>query len=128
MDQLGQIDQAIEQYEAAATLFPDDYATLFNLGRSYHRQGNDTAAIERYRRAIALNPQEPTFHFAMALSLERMGRNADATASYERFLELSPGSPEADRVRVRIGELQSGGRVSAAAASTTPADEKASIK
>ena len=127
LDQVGETGQAIEQYEAASALFPDDYATLFNLAQAYHKQGADAAAVERYQRAIALNPAEPTYHFALAVSLETQGKNAEASEAYARFLELAPESPDAARVRERIGQLQSNS-APAPADGARPGDVNSPIK
>jgi len=102
---LGEWERAVTEYRTAADLFPDDYVTRFNLAQALHRKGDEEAAVVEYQKAIALSPGDPTFHLALGISYERLQRAADAAAAYAKYLELAPAAPDAERVKVRIGEL-----------------------
>jgi tetratricopeptide (TPR) repeat protein len=114
---LGRWDESIASYQQAQRLFPDDYVTTFNLALALHKVGNETAAVEQYRRAIELNPEDASFHLALATSYERLAKRAEASAAYSEYLRLSPSGAEADKVRVRVAELNG----SDAVASPAPA-------
>ena len=101
---LEQWDRSIGSYQRAQRLFPNDYATTFNLALTLHKSGNDAAAVPEYQKAIELNPQDASFRMALAISLERVNRT-EAAVAYGEYLRLSPTAPDADKVRARIAEL-----------------------
>jgi Flp pilus assembly protein TadD len=57
------------QYRHAVALFPDDFATHYNLGRALHVWGDDRAAIAPYLKAVALAPGEPSFYLSLRTDL-----------------------------------------------------------
>ena len=99
---------AIEGYRAAGQLFPDDYATPYNLAKALQASGDLNAAIVSYERAIQLAPGQSDFQLSYGLALESARRPQDAAAAYRRYLELEPQSPEADKVRAHLAEIQPG--------------------
>ena len=101
-------DRAIQEYRTALELFPDDPVTEFNLAMALHKTGDEAAAVEHYRRAIDLAPDEADFYLALGMSSERLGRAADALVAYRRYVEMAPASPDAPKVRARIGALAAG--------------------
>ncbi len=92
-------------YRHAQQLFPNDYATAFNLALTLHKKGDDQAAVEEYKKAIAMSPSDASFHFALALSYERLQRTSDAVAAYEEYLRLAPAAGDAEKIRARIAQL-----------------------
>jgi len=48
-------DLAIENYEKAISIDPDDEALYFNMGRAYYSSGNNEKAKESLDKAISLN-------------------------------------------------------------------------
>ena len=106
---LGRWEESVASYQQAQRLFPDDYVTTFNLGLALQKGGDEAAAVEQYRRAIALNPEDASFHKALAMSYDRLEKRAEAIAAYSEYLRLSPGTPEAEKVRTRIAELNESG-------------------
>jgi tetratricopeptide (TPR) repeat protein len=112
---LGRTDDAIAGYRRAQQLFPDDYATAFNLGMTLHHKGDEAAAVEQYQKAIALLPEDASFRKALGISYERLQKGPEAAAAYQQYLRLSPAAPDAEKVRARIAQLQSGSPVEPAA-------------
>lgn len=98
--------QAIAGYRDAAGLFPEDYATQFNLAKALQANGDLPEAIDAFERAIALAPGQADFHLAHGFALEAAQRSRDAAAAYRRFLELEPSSPEAEKIKARISQLE----------------------
>jgi tetratricopeptide (TPR) repeat protein len=103
---LGRWDEAIASYQQAQRLFPNDYITAFNLALALHKSGDEASAVVQYRRAIELHPDDPSFRVALGTSYERLQKPADAVAAYSEYLRLMPSGPDADKVRVRIAQLQ----------------------
>jgi tetratricopeptide (TPR) repeat protein len=99
---------AIDGYRAAGQLFPDDYATPYNLAKALQASGDLNGAIVSYERAIQLAPGQSDFQLSYGLALESAKRPQDAAAAYRRYLELEPQSPEADKVRAHLAEIQPG--------------------
>jgi len=104
--QLQKWDQAIQGYRAAAQLFPDDYATQYNLAKALQASGSLNDAIAGYEKAIKLAPGQSDFQLSYGLALEAARRPQDASEAYKRYLELEPDSPEAEKVKAHLAELQ----------------------
>jgi tetratricopeptide (TPR) repeat protein len=98
--------QAVAGYRDAQRLFPDDYATQFNLAKALQKSGDLRAAIPAFERAIELAPGQPDFHLAHGLALEAARRPTDAATAYRRYLELTEPGAEADKVKERITLLE----------------------
>ena len=97
--------RAIAEYQVAASLLPDDYVTVYNLGLALHKSGNEEAAITAFRRAAEPAPSEPSFHLSMGISYERLKKPVDAVQAYEDYL-ASPQAADAAQVRSRIQTLK----------------------
>ncbi len=97
--------RAAAEYRAALELFPDDYATHYNLGVALHRQDDEEAAVAEYRRAIELAPLEPSFSLALGISYERLKRPFDAADAYRHYLEMAPSAADVDKVKAKIAAL-----------------------
>ena len=99
--------ECIAGYRRAQQLFPNDYATAYNLALALHRSGDDEGAVGEFEKAIALAPGDGTFHRALGISLERLNRKSEAAAAYADYLKLSPDASDAEKVRERIVVLTS---------------------
>jgi tetratricopeptide (TPR) repeat protein len=104
--ELKEWSRAVADYRDAARIFPDDYATAYNLARALQADGDVNGAIAEYQRAINLAPGEPDFPLALASLLETAQRPKDAVRAYERYLELQDSGSTAEKVRKRIEELK----------------------
>ena len=89
----------------AARLFPDDYATQFNLALAVQRSGDAQAAIPEFEKAIRLAPAEASFHLALGNSLQAAGRLPEARKAFETYLEMEPSAPDAAKVKAHIEVL-----------------------
>jgi regulator of sirC expression with transglutaminase-like and TPR domain len=98
-------------------LFPDDYATQYNLAKALQASGDTNAAIAAYERAIQLAPGQPDFQLSYGLALEAAKRPGDAAEAYRRYLELEPQAPDAEKVKAHLAELQPATAAPAAAGS-----------
>ena len=91
---------------AAAQLFPDDYATQYNMAKALQASGNLSGALAGYEKAIQLAPGQSDFQLSYGLALEAAKRPQDAAAAYKRYLELEPSSPETEKVKAHLAEIQ----------------------
>ena len=58
-------------------------------------------------KAIALAPGQSEFQLSYGLALEAAARRQDAVAAYRRYLELEPASPDAEKVKAHLAQLES---------------------
>jgi pentatricopeptide repeat protein len=66
LNDLGEEDAAIEQWEKARELNPKEPATWNNLANAYGHNGNVRKAFDYYTRAIELDPKEPVYYWNFA--------------------------------------------------------------
>jgi tetratricopeptide (TPR) repeat protein len=89
--QLGNIDEAIAEYQEAIRIDPDDIAAYINLGTAYSvkRQAEDAAAS--YRKAIDINPHDErlvTARMALGRMIREQGRLEEAAAESRKAAEM----------------------------------------
>jgi tetratricopeptide (TPR) repeat protein len=95
LKQVGRVDEAIDEYEAAILAKPD-YAEAFNnLGSALIELGRWQEAIDNCQHSVRLHPNDPLAHNNLALALAHADRNA-AIRQYEQALRLEPNFAEAD--------------------------------
>ena len=89
-DQLGRIDEAIEDYESTLRLNPEYTFAHAPLGVLYYLNDRWVEAAAALRRAHGLEPEEPTYALLAALSLKRAGREAEAIGYLNALLPSWP--------------------------------------
>ncbi len=88
LNQLGRLDEAAGQHEAAVALDPSLAVVHRNRALTQARLGNYQEAIESYRRAVAIEPRVSTY-YSLAGVLRAAGRGDEADEAYRRGRELS---------------------------------------
>ncbi len=87
---LGRIDEAIESFQKAIELNPEDvlaYSALLEL----QEDTNDlVAAIDIYKRMIEKRPNSALLHYQLGLTYARIKNNPLAIESLEKALKLDP--------------------------------------
>ena len=91
----GRWDEAVQQYQQALALYPDDALILFNLGIALTHQGDAKAALEYLERAVAQESQWAEAHYSMGTLLLQQERYHEAIKAFERALECRSTYPEA---------------------------------
>jgi len=86
----GKLTEAIQQYERALQLNPDDVGVLCNLGLALATQGKPAEAIQQYERALQLKPDDFVAHNGLGVALAGQGKLAEAIQQFERALPLKP--------------------------------------
>jgi tetratricopeptide (TPR) repeat protein len=86
--------QAIEQYERALTIRPNDPRVLFALGNTARTLGLSAAAEDFFGRVLALEPQRLEAIVNLANLLRARGQTAAAISLLEPALARAPDAPE----------------------------------
>jgi len=86
----GQFDMAIEQYQAALRLKPDNADAHYNLGAAYQAKGQFDMAIEQYQAALRLKPDNAEAHNNLGAAYQARGQFDMAIEQYQAALKLKP--------------------------------------
>ncbi|MEE9180245.1 MAG: tetratricopeptide repeat protein [Vicinamibacteria bacterium] len=102
-------EEALEAFEAAHRLDPDELRTLRALSRLYIDKGMYRLAEKAVRQALSFTRDEE-FAYNLALALYGQGRFADASRQFERVLKLNEENLKARRALVdlyrQLGQLE----------------------
>ena len=99
---IGQYDRAVEDYDRALALQPDDAGTYDNRGIAYVLMGDYERGLQDFDKAIELQPREVSAYFNRALTHERMGHLEKAFADIQHVLKLGLKSGAVYRARCSI--------------------------
>jgi cytochrome c-type biogenesis protein CcmH/NrfG len=94
LEELGQFDEAAEQYRRAIELAPEDPLPHINLGSLlyFHYRKTYEAKTELVR-AIELDPDNPDAHFNLGVLFADANMLREAKAEWERVLAVSSEGP-----------------------------------
>lgn len=112
LDELGDYKRAVQDYDAAIVLAPNDPALYLNRGVAKIRGGAPAAAIPDYDAAIRLKPDWHLPYFDRAVALSDLGQRAAALADYQRAIDRNPNDPW---IYVGQGDVHAAGGDAAAA-------------
>ena len=87
---LGDLEQALHYYQAAAAAAPGVAELHYNLGLTLARLARGADAVEAYRRATQLKPDLLPAHNNLAVTLQALGRWPEAVDAYRSALALAP--------------------------------------
>lgn len=102
--------EAIADYRLAANLFPDDHATLYNLGLALMRIKDYPGAVTAFEQAVAAAPEEHSFLITLGTAYVGAEQPDRARATFERFLDAAPTDAEAPRVKAVLEALAVAGQ------------------
>ena len=94
----GDYERALEAYNSALKLAPDNYQGLNNRGNALGRLGRFEEALRDYGRALGLAPTALEGSITLVnrgATLHGMGRPEQALRDYAQALQLSPANPAA---------------------------------
>ncbi|KAJ3416949.1 cytochrome c oxidase subunit 1 [Chytridiales sp. JEL 0842] len=83
-------EQALEYFERALRLDPEDFSAILNRGITKSMLGDTTGALEDFNLSILLNPTSPEVYFNRANLFQKMGNFDEADKDYSAVLTLSP--------------------------------------
>lgn len=87
---MGDVQGAIDAYQAGLMLNPNDSMAHNNLGAAYSDTKDHDSAIREFQIAIKLASDAPAPHMNMGNELRDMGKNKEAAKSYRTALKLDP--------------------------------------
>ncbi len=90
LEQLGQLDGAINSLTKASNLDPDNPEILFDLAIVYDLKDDLDTASAKYRRALELNPEYVEARYNLAELLMRTGQSFEAINEFQTILSLEP--------------------------------------
>jgi len=91
----GQVDRAIEEFQAAARLNPLHSEALYNLGLLYGERERWDDAMAALERAAELRPKDADPHLALGIVAGQKGDDDRAIHEYIEALKLKPDLTEA---------------------------------
>ena len=100
--QAGQYAEAVEEYERALELDPDNVDVMANLGVAYYGLRQLSMAIDIYNKAIAIAPEDADLRSNLAAAYVQQYEPDGATdpldmalEQYQKAIELAPDLAEA---------------------------------
>ena len=93
--QSGQDEEAVSQYKAALTLYPQNAEAHNNLANTLLRQGLANEALDQFQQAIRINPAYADAHYNFGNALVKNGRVDDGMAEFQKALESNPSLTQA---------------------------------
>jgi len=87
---LNRLDRAVETFDRALELNPDNIDALNAKGVVLTRQRKYPEAVALYNRAITLDSTDGGFQINLAITYHLMGQAAEARAAYKQAIEIEP--------------------------------------
>lgn len=87
---LKQYSQAVETFQTALRLNPEDAETWYNLGNTYSSLNQISQAMDANRRALRLNPELAVAWYSLGLGYQRLKQYPQAVDAYRTALRLNP--------------------------------------
>jgi len=110
----GKVPEAIDQFEQALRIKPDDAETHYNLGIALEQAGRIEEAIAHYQQASQIRPDFVKAHYNLGMALQRTGNIKEAIGHFEQALRIRPDSAA---VHYNLGiALEQTGRIEEAVA------------
>lgn len=100
----GEVDKALENFEAAAERFAGHIESRFNAGMVHLERGDTEAAIVRFREAAAIEPNHELIQQQLGLALLTSG---DAEGAYLSLLTVRRLYPKNWRAALGLAAIQS---------------------
>lgn len=94
--------KAIESYEHAVKIDPNNYDAQFNLGLAYHAFGDYRRAGKCYCKSINLQPMNYDAHYNLAVLLKRLGHYDDAYEEIDKAITLITALDENSSVQAYV--------------------------
>ena len=100
--------QAVDAYEKALKLHPDDANVMTDLGTAYRNEGQPDKALELFRKARAADPThwQSLFNEVIVLAMDKHDHEGANTA-LARLKKEHPGLPAIQGLEQQIGAVHS---------------------
>jgi protein O-mannosyl-transferase len=87
--------KAMEYFNKAIKLNPDNAEAHYNLGNNYLAQNLPGKAVGEYEKAIKVKPKYTKAYGNLAVAFAQLGRINEAVVNFRKVVELDPNSPDA---------------------------------
>ena len=105
-DNLGQKQRAIDDYNEAISLKPNDAVSYYNRGLAYGSLGQYQRAIEDYNEFIRLKPNDAVSYYNRGTTYANLGQQQRAIDDYNEAIRLEPDFADAYNKRGNIYSIQ----------------------
>ncbi|MGB3421144.1 MAG: tetratricopeptide repeat protein [Dolichospermum sp.] len=95
LSQFGHKKEAINAYDAAINIKPDDYEAWYNKGNAFYDLGNYKEAIIAYDTSINIKPDDHEAWYNRGLTLSALGKKKEAIIAYDTSINIKPDYYEA---------------------------------
>ena len=102
----GRYREALDILGIAIKTYPDNPATLNNLGIVLRRLGKDDQALEAYHFSVRVSPNFALGYKNMAILYDENGNQEAAAKAYRSYCRLKPEGHDAEQVRTRADFLE----------------------
>ena len=96
------ITTALDNFQKAVALMPDDPDALVNLGLAYDQTGRFNEAISEFRSAIAIDSTNALYYYNYAMTLGKTGQYNQAEEMLKKAIELKPDFAQARQVLMML--------------------------
>ena len=96
------VEEAMREFEVAASLDPSNPSYHCNLAVAYDESGRDEDALEEYERALELDPNDLTALLSLGYMYSERDDFEKARSTWSKILTIAPDSAEAQEVRGNI--------------------------
>ena len=95
------IERAIEAWEKAISLSPDEYCAYSNIGNIYYSQNEIARAIEYWTRAFTIQPESWVLNLNLAVAYNKKGAWIKSTKFFERYIRFFKGESNPQNTAVK---------------------------
>jgi tetratricopeptide (TPR) repeat protein len=95
LGRLGRSADAMETYERALILDPNNVSVLLHRGRLFTKLEQYAKAATCFEKLLARSPDHAEAHDSLGRLLVQLGRHREAVASFMRAIKLEPGNASA---------------------------------
>jgi len=99
------LDKAIEKFQKAIEIFPDDSEFHFNLAYAYYQLENFDSAIVSFKNALRLSPNLAEAHLYLGEIHALKKHYSEAKSAFNLFLQLNPTGEQAEKIRAKISSF-----------------------
>ena len=98
-DSIGEYGRAIQDFDKAIELEPNDAETYCNRGNAYTNKGEYDRAIQDYDKVIELEPKHVEAHAHRGAAYGNKGEHDRAIQDFDKAIELDPSDAEVYCIR-----------------------------
>jgi len=98
-----QYPQAIEWYQKALNLNPNNVNARTDLGTAYYYTGQSSEALKQYSQSLAIDPDhKPTLLNVIVVNLEGTHNFAAARKAWDHLHKLDPANPNLQSLKQKL--------------------------